>query len=225
MGANRTPRGNMVATECRYPPPEPSVAAEIKRALDIFAAAALTLASLPLFLLVALAIKLESKGPVLFRQQRRGLNFRTFTMLKFRSLRSAPDPHARYEMVESDPRITHVGSFIRRTSIDELPQLLNVIAGSMSLIGPRPLVEWESRECLATHPDRFLMRPGITGLSQVRMRNAGNLSSRSDYDVEYVHRWSLLLDLEVLIRTPKALLLGDAIYPQARRERQRAHAG
>jgi lipopolysaccharide/colanic/teichoic acid biosynthesis glycosyltransferase len=170
----------------------PRAALLLKRSIDLGIALPLGLVLSPLFLLVALAIKLDSRGPVFFRQERRGLGFRKFTILKFRSLRhAAPDPHGRYEMNEHDPRITRVGEWIRRTSLDELPQLLNVIAGSMSLVGPRPLVEWESRDCIATHPERFLVKPGITGLSQIHVRNAVDLDARSDWDVEYVRRWSV----------------------------------
>jgi len=192
----------------------PRAALLLKRAIDLGVALPLCLALSPLFLLVAVAIKLNSRGPVFFRQQRRGLGFRKFTILKFRSLRhAAPDPHGRYEMNEHDPRITRVGEWIRRTSLDELPQLLNVIAGSMSLVGPRPLVEWESRDCLATHPERFLVKPGITGLSQIHVRNAVDLDARSDWDVEYVRRWSVSLDLAILLQTPFRVFRTDAIYP------------
>ena len=101
-------------------------------------------------------IKLESSGPVFFRQRRFGQAMRPFMIFKFRSLRhNLPDPHERYEMMEHDPRITRVGAFLRSTSLDELPQLFNVIAGSMSLVGPRPLVEWESLEALRNHGERF----------------------------------------------------------------------
>jgi lipopolysaccharide/colanic/teichoic acid biosynthesis glycosyltransferase len=188
-----------------------------KRILDLSICLPLFVLLLPLFALVAILIKLESAGPVLFKQRRRGKQFEPFTMWKLRSLRPAPDPHERYEMQETDPRITRVGSFIRRTSIDELPQLFNVIAGSMSLVGPRPLIEWESQECLALHGERFLMKPGITGLSQVIMRNAGDLASRSEWDLEYVRRWSIWLDLRILfLDTPRVLFGSAPIYSKSR---------
>jgi lipopolysaccharide/colanic/teichoic acid biosynthesis glycosyltransferase len=184
-----------------------------KRVLDLCIAVPLCILLLPLFAVIAILIKLDSTGPVIFRQKRRGLNFSQFTMLKFRSLRPAPDPHERYEMQENDPRISRFGAFIRRTSIDELPQLFNVIAGSMSLVGPRPLVDWESKDCLRRHGERFLVRPGITGLSQVKMRNDGDLAARSVWDVEYVRQWSIWLDLRILFRdTPQSLLHGTPIY-------------
>jgi lipopolysaccharide/colanic/teichoic acid biosynthesis glycosyltransferase len=185
-----------------------------KRGLDLTLGLPLFFVCLPLFLLLALAIKLDSPGPVLFRQARRGRDFKSFTIFKFRSLRhAAADPHERYEMQETDPRITRVGAFLRRTSLDELPQILNVLAGTMSLVGPRPLVEWESQEAVRTHPERFRVKPGITGLSQVEVRNAAPFAVRLDHDVLYVQRKSLLLDLAILARTPLSAVRGEAIYP------------
>ena len=194
-----------------------------KRALDLIIGVPVCVALLPVIAAVAAAIKLESPGPALFRQRRRGLDFKPFTMNKFRSLRhGAPDPHARYEMVEGDPRITRVGAFIRRTSLDELPQIFNVIGGSMSLVGPRPLVEWESRDAIRTHPERFWVKPGITGLSQVEVRNAVGFSERLDWDLEYVRRASIWLDLAILARTPLSLLRGTDIYPDSEAKEGRA---
>ena len=185
-----------------------------KRCLDLCLALAVGLLFLPIFLVLAIAIRLDSPGPVLFIQDRRGEHFRMFRMFKFRSLHHrAPDPRAQYEMQEDDPRITRVGAFIRHTSLDELPQLLNVILGDMSLIGPRPLVDWESRQCLLRHGARFLVKPGITGLSQISVRNGVDLDDRSDKDVEYVQRWSLGLDLRILCLTPRVLISGRGIYP------------
>ena len=144
----------------------------VKRAIDLCAALILCVLLAPLFALIAAAVKLDSAGPVFFRQLRRGRNFEPFTLLKFRSMQiGMSDPHTRYETLSGDPRITRVGAFLRRSSLDELPQLLNVIAGSMALVGPRPLVEWESQEALRTHSERYAMRPGITGLSQISVRN------------------------------------------------------
>lgn len=193
----------------------------LKRLLDVTIAFPCIIFLSPLFVVVAILIKLDSPGSVLFKQKRRGRNFRHFTMWKFRSLREAPDPHARYEMQAADPRITRIGAFLRRTSIDELPQLFNVISGSMSLVGPRPLVEWESQECLARHRQRFSMKPGLTGLAQIRLRNAGDLDERCDLDAEYIQNWSLSLDFKILSETPWALLRGGTIY-SAPKESSRA---
>jgi lipopolysaccharide/colanic/teichoic acid biosynthesis glycosyltransferase len=191
-----------------------TAARALKRALDLALGVPITLLLLPLLGLVALAIRIDSPGPALFRQQRRGAGMRPFTMLKFRSLRhGAPDPHARYEMLAGDSRITRIGGLLRRTSIDELPQLFNVLAGSMSLVGPRPLVEWESQEAWRSHAERFAVKPGLTGLSQVTVRNSVGFCARLDKDVEYVRRHSPWLDLQILLRTPAALLREDTIYP------------
>jgi lipopolysaccharide/colanic/teichoic acid biosynthesis glycosyltransferase len=163
---------------------------------------------------IAVLIKLESPGPALFRQQRRGRRFRPFWMLKFRTMRHGmPDPRPRYETEQRDPRITRLGAILRRTSIDELPQLFNVLAGSMSLVGPRPLVEWESQEALRSHPQRFDVLPGITGLSQVAVRNGAGFSMRLDKDVEYVCRWNVPLDFVILCKTPLRIMRGEDVYP------------
>jgi lipopolysaccharide/colanic/teichoic acid biosynthesis glycosyltransferase len=188
-----------------------------KRVIDLTISIVLTLILSPLLLLISAAVKFDSPGPALFIQERRGHYFNKFKMFKFRTLRhNASDPHLKYEMVESDPRITRVGKFLRKTSLDELPQLFNVIIGNMSLVGPRPLVEWESCECLQTHPLRFEVKPGITGLSQVYARNSVDLSARSDLDIEYANNWSNSLDLKILFISPVKLFLMKGIYPEHR---------
>jgi lipopolysaccharide/colanic/teichoic acid biosynthesis glycosyltransferase len=137
----------------------------LKRLLDLLVAVPLCILLIWVFALVAVLIKLDSRGPVFFSQQRFGQGMRPFRIFKFRSLRhNAPDPHKCYEMLEGDPRITRVGAFLRTISLDEIPQLLNVIWGSMSLVGPRPLVEWESLYSLRRHAERFALKPRITGL-------------------------------------------------------------
>ena len=191
-------------------------ASAVKRLMDLAIGLPLCVIASPLLVLIAVAIKLDSAGPVFFRQDRIGRRFTPFKIVKFRTLRhNMPDPYSRYEMQEGDPRITRVGTLLRNTSLDELPQLYNVIKGSMSLVGPRPLVEWESRETLRKHAARFAVKPGITGLSQITVRNSVDLDSRSDVDVEYVRRWGPLLDLQLLLRTPAYVLTRKAIYPDA----------
>jgi lipopolysaccharide/colanic/teichoic acid biosynthesis glycosyltransferase len=193
----------------------------VKRALDLSVALPACLILWPLFVLTAIAIKIDSPGPALFAQKRWGRNRVPFTMLKFRSLRyGEADPHERYEMLEQDSRITRVGALIRRASIDELPQVLNVVAGSMSLVGPRPLVDWESLEADKTHSERYLVKPGITGWSQVTVRNAVDFHVRLDKDVEYVQRRSLALDLWILLLTPWTVLRSGGIYPEAAEQRR-----
>src|SRR5438067_13344 len=126
----------------------PALAAA-KRLLDLAFAVTLLVLLAPLLFFAAVLVKLESRGPILFLQQRRGRDFEPFAMIKFRTMRhGVPDPRPRYETEKNDPRITRVGALLRRTSIDELPQLFNVVSGTMSLVGPRPLVEWESQAAL-----------------------------------------------------------------------------
>ena len=197
--------------------PRRKTARLVKRSMDVALAVPLAVFLTPIFVLLAIAIKLDSPGPVLFRQTRHGRRMRPFTIFKFRTLRhKVADPHHRYRMLAQDSRITRVGGFLRRTSLDELPQLLNVIGSSMSMVGPRPLVEWESRASLRTHPERFEVKPGITGLCQTRFRNWGETDIRWDCDVEYVRNWSPLLDLKILLKTPSCVLRGEKIYPSSR---------
>ncbi len=186
----------------------------IKRAIDLCLAAPTCIVLAPVFAAIALAIKFDSPGPVFFSQERRGRGFQPFRFVKFRSLRhGAPDPRQRYEMVASDPRITRVGAFLRRSSLDELPQLFQVVTGSMSLVGPRPLVEWESQECLKGYGGRFAVKPGITGWSQVTVRNSVDFVGRVEKDIEYVKNWSIGLDLRILLATPVAVLKSAGVYP------------
>jgi lipopolysaccharide/colanic/teichoic acid biosynthesis glycosyltransferase len=187
----------------------------VKRALDLGVSIPACILLSPIFAAVALAIKLDSPGPVFFVQTRRGINFRPFRIVKFRSLRhGAPDPHERYEMAHGDARITRVGRWLRAMSIDELPQLFNVIEGSMSLVGPRPLIEWESRQALERFAERFAVKPGITGWCQVTVRNSLGFDGRCERDVEYASRFSLAFDLVILAHTPLSLLRVDTIYPK-----------
>jgi exopolysaccharide biosynthesis polyprenyl glycosylphosphotransferase len=195
----------------------------IKRALDIMLAAAGLVACLPLFLLVAVAIKFDSVGPVLFRQERVGLNRRRFTTLKFRTMVS--DAHSQQDKVEhlneadgpvfkirNDPRVTRVGEFLRRTSIDELPQLLNVLKDDMSLVGPRPLpVRDVNRMDIRWHKRRFAVKPGITCLWQASSRTP-QFDEWIKADMEYIDTWSLALDLKILLRTIPAVLLRNGAY-------------
>jgi lipopolysaccharide/colanic/teichoic acid biosynthesis glycosyltransferase len=186
----------------------------LKRIIDLVVSSLLLIVLAPLLLIVAIAIRLDSPGPALFAQKRRGKDFKQFTMLKFRSLRhNAPDPHDKYEMLRKDPRITSVGNVIRKTSLDELPQLFNVIAGTMSLVGPRPLVEWESQLTMPRFAARYDVKPGITGLSQINGRNAISFDERCELDVHYVRNRSTAGDLWLILRTPFVLLTSHEVYP------------
>ncbi len=193
---------------------------EAKRLFDLLAATVLLLLSAPLFVLVALAIKLDERGPVFFVQERMGYNKRRFQLFKFRTM--VVDAEARMHEIEhlnekegpifkitNDPRITRLGYFLRKTSIDELPQLLNVLLGDMSLVGPRPL---SMRDALglnaAWQKRRFSVKPGITCLWQVSGRSNLSFKEWMLLDLEYIDRWSLGLDFRILLRTIPAVLTG-----------------
>ncbi len=174
----------------------------MKRAMDItFSLVALLFLS-PVLLGAALAIALESGFPVLFRQTRLGLNGREFGMFKFRSMVKNAASIGPYFTSDNDPRITRVGRFIRRTSIDELPQILNVLRGEMSLVGPRPDVP--AQRALYRDADwaqRCSVRPGITGLAQARYRSDSSEAQRLDADLRYTRECSVWLDLKIMVWT------------------------
>jgi exopolysaccharide biosynthesis polyprenyl glycosylphosphotransferase len=201
--------------------PEDSWQALAKEMLDLAGAFVLLLLSSPIFLLTALAIKITSPGPILFRQQRSGLNGRPFTMLKFRSMVTDAE-QLKQELAQlnemagpvfklaQDPRVTPVGRIIRRFSIDELPQLVNVLRGEMSLVGPRPLpVDEVKRFDDLSHRRRLSVKPGLTCLWQVSGRN--DVKDFRDWvrlDLEYIDNWSFWLDLKILLRTVPVVLMG-----------------
>ena len=191
----------------------------VKALLDRLLAAAGVLALAPLMGLLTALIRITSPGPALFVQQRGGRNGRPFSMLKFRTMREGAEADRESlldanEMdgpvfkIANDPRITPIGRFLRRTSLDELPQLLNVLAGQMSLVGPRPLPLQETRELTGSDRRRLSMRPGITCLWQVSGRNDLTFREWMALDLQYVDNWSLTLDLAILFRTIPALLSG-----------------
>lgn len=199
-----------------------------KRVLDVtLASIALLLLAVPM-LLIALSIRLTSPGPAIFRQIRLGRDQKPFVLLKFRTMRRGcpEDIHRDYvtrqlagEASESgglhklseDPRVTPIGRLLRRTSLDELPQLLNVLLGTMSMVGPRPSLPWEAELFPADARSRFGVRPGITGLWQVSGRSRLTMRQALALDVAYVEHWRLRTDLEILLRTvPVVFRYGDA---------------
>lgn len=207
-------------------PTVPRVArSRAKRVVDLVAGAALCVIALPIVAVVAVAIRLDSPGPVLFRQQRVGLGGGTFTLYKFRSMQDGCDeePHRQYVAglvtgereaangggtykLVGDPRVTRVGAWLRRTSLDELPQLLNVVRGEMSLVGPRPTLPYEVERYDETQKGRLVCRPGLTGLWQVSGRNLLSYRSMVELDLEYIERWTLWLDLKLLVSTIPVVL-------------------
>ena len=191
----------------------------IKAAADLVIASFVLLVVLPVAVAIAAAIKLESTGPVLFRQRRHGRNNTEFDILKFRTMTVGTAPNdGSVQTDRVDRRVTRVGRFLRRTSLDELPQLLNVIHGDMSLVGPRPhpiamrTQDRLSHEIIAEYAHRHRVKPGITGWAQINgsrgpMEKVEHVCQRIDYDLYYVENWSLLLDIKILILTPYRLIV------------------
>lgn len=207
----------------------------IKRCIDITGSAAALFFFSPIFVAVALAVKLTSKGPVLFKQERLGQHGKTFTVLKFRSMRTDCDAKIHQQYVEQfiagqvdgnsqaavkpvfkiqkDPRVTPVGRFIRKTSLDELPQFWNVLRGDMSLVGPRPSLAYEFRAYELWHRRRVLeIKPGITGLWQVEGRSRTRFDDMVRLDLKYARAWSVWLDLKILAQTPAAVIQGTGAH-------------
>jgi lipopolysaccharide/colanic/teichoic acid biosynthesis glycosyltransferase len=204
-----------------------------KRLLDIVGSLFGILLCLPCFLIIPVLIKLTSKGPVLFKQRRIGQFGREFNFLKFRSMFINNDPQIHQEYVRrlidrelpkedksrgvfkivNDPRVTPVGRFLRKTSLDEIPQFLNVLKGDMSLVGPRPPIPYEFVHYRYWHRRRVIeVRPGITGLWQVTGRSKTTFDEMVRLDIQYIRRQSIWLDLKIIFRTPLVLISGDGAY-------------
>ena len=205
--------------------PAPSLQSLTKQMIDYIAAFTMILILSPLLLICALSVKLTSQGPIMFRQKRSGINGRPFTMFKFRSMNTNAEQRkheleAMNEMsgpvfkVSSDPRITPIGKILRKYSLDELPQLINVLQGSMSLVGPRPLPEDETKRFEdLSHRRRLSVKPGLTCLWQISGRN--EVKEFSDWvrlDLEYIDNWSLWLDIKILIRTIPVVFKGTGAH-------------
>ena len=195
----------------------------IKRAFDIVASAALIiiLTIIPVFIIVPIAIKLTSKGPAVFVQERSGKDGKVFNIYKFRTMKLLPEGaysvdgvlyKANGELLEpSSTRITKVGKFLRKTSLDELMQLFNILNGTMSFVGPRPTLPYQAKSYSDEQKRRFEMRPGVTGLAQVSGRNNLTWTEKIAYDVEYIDNFSLWEDIKILFRTVAVVLKKDDI--------------
>jgi exopolysaccharide biosynthesis polyprenyl glycosylphosphotransferase len=212
------------------------VARFLKRAMDICGSLAALIILLPVYLAVAVAIKLTSEGPIFFRQARVGRYGKKFTLFKFRTMKVSNNPSIHKEFIkqfiaesskagkdasstdrvykiQQDPRITRVGSFLRKTSLDEFPQFFNVLIGDMSLVGPRPPIPYECELYSVWHRRRVLeAKPGITGLWQVNGRSKTRFDEMVRLDLRYAKSWSLWLDIKILFRTPFAVFIGDGAY-------------
>jgi lipopolysaccharide/colanic/teichoic acid biosynthesis glycosyltransferase len=189
----------------------------MKRGLDVVGALFLIVLTSPALLLAVLAIVFTSRGGVLFRQRRVGLHGEEFIIYKLRTMRSGKAPknpgNRIFDKVQGDARVTLVGRVIRKYSVDELPQLFNVLRGDMSLIGPRPLLLRDMRRFPQGRPRRrFAVRPGLTGLWQVSGRNLLTDEERIRLDLDYVERWSPWMDIMILLRTPLVVLQGKGAF-------------
>jgi lipopolysaccharide/colanic/teichoic acid biosynthesis glycosyltransferase len=203
---------------------------DLKRALDVSGSLAALVALTPVFVLVALVIRLTSPGPVFFRQTRVGRFGKEFTLLKFRSMYVGNDPDLHKQFVtrfissqtadsmgvykiRNDPRVTPVGKFLRRNSLDELPQFINVLLGDMSLVGPRPAIPYELEKYGLWHLRRIQeAKPGITGEWQVNGRSRTTFDEMVRMDLRYIENQSLWLDLRILLKTPMAVIGGDGAH-------------
>ncbi len=181
----------------------------MKRALDLAVGGAALVATAPIIAAAGAAVAMSMGRPVLFRQKRAGQGGQPFDILKFRTMRDS-DPSQQSPETDAE-RLTRVGAFLRSSSIDELPTLLNVVRGDMSLVGPRPLYLKYNDRYTPEQRRRLDVKPGVTGLAQVRGRNAISWAQKFAYDVEYVDRASLLLDLRILVETAAAVLRRDGI--------------
>jgi exopolysaccharide biosynthesis polyprenyl glycosylphosphotransferase len=206
----------------------------LKRGMDILVSLALFAVTWPFWVALAVMIKMESRGPVFLKQERVGMDGKMFLMIKFRSMRNGVDDQVHRELMrrtingedanqgtndqpiygklKDDPRLTKIGSWMRRYSVDELPQIINVLMGQMSIVGPRPPIPYEVRHYKDWHRTRFHVRPGITGLWQVSGRNRLHFEEMVRLDVFYIENWSPWLDLKIMLKTMPVMLRGDNTY-------------
>jgi len=192
----------------------------VKRISDIVIASVILVLISPLLVAIAIGVKLSSPGPVLFKQRRNGLDGHEIVVYKFRSMRTMEDGDVVPQATRNDPRVTRFGAFLRRTSFDELPQFFNVLAGTMSIVGPRPHAvthNKEYRQIIKAYMVRHKVKPGITGWAQVNGQRGETdtvekMRMRVEYDLEYLRNWSLGLDLKIIVSTIRVLFFDRQAY-------------
>jgi lipopolysaccharide/colanic/teichoic acid biosynthesis glycosyltransferase len=184
----------------------------VKRTIDVVASATALAIGWPALLVIAVLIRRDSPGPAVFSQERAGRNMKPFTMYKFRTMRSDADPFGVSPQSQNDARLTQTGRRLRESSLDELPQLWNVLRGDMSLVGPRPLYMAQAREFTERQRRRLEVRPGLTGLAQIQGRGELPHKEKLEIDVQYVQRQSLWLDMTILWRSFARLFHRGDIY-------------
>ena len=184
----------------------------IKRAVDVAVAGAALGAGWPFLAALAILVRIDSPGPVIFRQERAGRGMKPFTMFKFRTMRAGVETYDVSPMGPDDPRLTRLGRWLREATLDELPQLWNVLKGDMSLVGPRPLYMSQARQFTPRQRRRLEVRPGLTGLAQIVGRGELPHEEKLEMDVQYVERASLLLDLKILLRSVSLWVPSQRVY-------------
>jgi lipopolysaccharide/colanic/teichoic acid biosynthesis glycosyltransferase len=184
----------------------------LKRGFDILISLSALLLIWPILAVIAIAIRLSSKGPALFRQERAGKDGKTFVFYKFRTMKADSDPFGPSPTSGQDPRLTKVGRFLREWSLDELPQLLNILKGDMSLVGPRPLYLSQMPEWSERQKRRLLVKPGLTGLAQISGRGQLTREEKLDLDVKYVETAGLLADVKIMLTTVARVFTQKGIY-------------
>jgi putative colanic acid biosynthesis UDP-glucose lipid carrier transferase len=201
-------------------PAAPVAVSRSKRVFDVVVALALLLFLAPLLTVIAVSVLLDSRGPALFRQRRTGLHGRVFTIYKFRTMSVMEDGDDLAHATRDDQRVTRVGAFLRKSSLDELPQLFNVLRGDMSIVGPRPHAVAHDNKYASVVPnywERFRARPGLTGLAQIaglrgEVDGANGMARRVEEDLRYLRDWSLRLDISIILRTAPLLLRDSNAY-------------
>lgn len=189
----------------------------IKRVMDVFLSVLFIIILLPVYFVIAIAIKLESggEGSVFYKHKRIGKDGKSFTCFKFRSMKLSSDPNI-LSKDQNDERITNVGKLIRKTSLDEIPQLLNVLIGDMSFVGPRPALPLQVEQFSKKDFNKLLVKPGITGWTQVNGRNSLDYEKRLEMDCWYARNWNILLDIQILLKTPFVIFKQEGIYDISR---------
>lgn len=183
-----------------------------KRLFDIIVSFKLIVLLLPVFIIIVIIIRLGSRGAAVFKQIRAGKNGNPFTFYKFRTMKQGVDPFGASPKSGDDPRLTKIGIFLRKTSLDELPQLFNVLKGDMSLVGPRPLYVEQITEWNDEQKKRMLVKPGLTGLAQISGRGELTREAKLAFDVEYVKKMSMTMDLKIIFITIFQVFAGRSIY-------------
>lgn len=194
---------------------------KLKRVFDIILSGFILLVTLPFFLITILIQQIVMPGPVFFQQQRVGKDGKLFYILKLRSMKVDREAEKNHDFSKDEERLTSFGRFMRRSKVDELPQVWNIFRGDMSLIGPRPTVKEQVDQYTEFQMQRLLMRPGLSGLAQVNGNTAISWAERIEYDVDYIEQFSIILDAKIMLKTLLVILFGEDKFRKSRHQQQR----